>query len=758
MIWKDGIFLSEKTYSKMFRFDDINYQIAGSEDQSTMFLRYSKLLNSLDAGNLAQITIRNHKRNMVEFEHDVLFPMQADDLDEYRTEYNQILSEHANEDNGIVQEKYITITTTNQKDIQTVRNQFSRIATTLSSKMKELGSNLTAIDTRQRLRILHSFYRHGEEVQYAFDFRNAIRLGRDFRDYICPDSMEKQRDYLRIGKRYCRVLFFKSFASYISDAMIKEICDIDKDMFLTITVNPISMEEANHMADKQADRVDANIGKWQRSQNKNNNFSAILPYEYEQQRKECREFQEDIRTRDQRVFYTTITVAHVADTMEELEEDTESIRRIAQNKMCQLVPLMFQQLDGLNTTLPFGVKKIEADYTMTTEALAAFIPFNTRDVNHPHGIFYGKNVVSGNMILVNRLMLKNGNSFILGTSGAGKSMFGKNEIISLMLNSDADIIVIDPDREYRTLIEELGGEVINLSETSENHINAMDFRQAYDESVENAIKIKQSFVLSLCEEIIGSAIDSKARSLIDRCSGNIYRKYLKSGQKGSMPTLRDLYSELMQQQEQLGKDIALEIELYAKGSLNTFSEQTNVNTQSRLLCYDIHDMEEDLMTVGMLVVLDNIMNRISQNREDGKKTFIFIDEIYLLFQHPYTFKFLSKLWKRVRKYGGNCTGLTQNVEDVLQTKESRSLIANSELLVMLNQAPTDTVILADMLHIPETQLSYINGAEPGHGLLKVGSSLIPFANDFPTDTKLYQLMTTKPGEVFKQQQKEKAAG
>ena len=639
MIWKDGIFLSEKTYSKMFRFDDINYQIAGSEDQSTMFLRYSKLLNSLDAGNLAQITIRNHKRNMVEFEHDVLFPMQADDLDEYRTEYNQILSEHANEDNGIVQEKYITITTTNQKDIQTVRNQFSRIATTLSSKMKELGSNLTAIDTRQRLRILHSFYRHGEEVQYAFDFRNAIRLGRDFRDYICPDSMEKQRDYLRIGKRYCRVLFFKSFASYISDAMIKEICDIDKDMFLTITVNPISMEEANHMADKQADRVDANIGKWQRSQNKNNNFSAILPYEYEQQRKECREFQEDIRTRDQRVFYTTITVAHVADTMEELEEDTESIRRIAQNKMCQLVPLMFQQLDGLNTTLPFGVKKIEADYTMTTEALAAFIPFNTRDVNHPHGIFYGKNVVSGNMILVNRLMLKNGNSFILGTSGAGKSMFGKNEIISLMLNSDADIIVIDPDREYRTLIEELGGEVINLSETSENHINAMDFRQAYDESVENAIKIKQSFVLSLCEEIIGSAIDSKARSLIDRCSGNIYRKYLKSGQKGSMPTLRDLYSELMQQQEQLGKDIALEIELYAKGSLNTFSEQTNVNTQSRLLCYDIHDMEEDLMTVGMLVVLDNIMNRISQNREDGKKTFIFIDEIYLLFQHPYTFKF-----------------------------------------------------------------------------------------------------------------------
>lgn len=742
----------------MFRFEDINYQIAGRDDQSAMFLAYSRMLNSLDADNLAQITIRNHKRNMVEFERDVLFPMQGNPLDEYRKEYNQILSDHANEGNGIVQEKYITITTSNQKDIQSVRNQFSRISTTLSNKMKELGSNLTAVDTQERLQILHSFYRSGEETQFQFDFQKSMRLGRDFRDYICPDSIEKERDYLRIGKRYCRVLFFKSFSNYIDDTMIKEICDTDRDMVLTITVNPLSMEKANRLADTQTDRVETNIGKWQQRQNKANNFSAIIPYDLEQQRKECREFQEDLRTRDQRVFFATITIAHMADTLEELDADTDSIRRIAQNKTCQLVPLLFQQLDGLNTTLPFGLRKIEADYTMTTEALSAFIPFNTRDVNHPHGIYYGQNIVSGNMILVNRLMLQNGNSFILGLSGSGKSMFGKNEILSIMLNSDADVIIIDPEREYGRLVEELHGEVICLSETSDNHINAMEFRQAHDESIENTMKIKQSFILSLCEEIIGSEIDSKARSLIDRCSGNIYRRYIKSGQNEDMPTLKDLYSELMNQPEELGKDLALEIELYAKGSLNTFSEQTNVNTQSRLLCYDIHDMEDDLMTVGMLVVLDNVMNRISQNREDGKKTFIFIDEIYLLFHHQYSFKFLSRLWKRVRKYGGNCTGLTQNVEDVLQTQEARSLIANSELLVMLNQSATDRPILADMLHIPETQLSYITGAEPGHGLLKVGSALIPFANDFPEDTKLYQLMTTKQDEVFEQKQKEKAAG
>lgn len=756
-LWKDGIFQSGSTFSKMFCFDDINYQIAGKDAQKAMFRNYSKVLNSLEPDHLAQITIRNHKRNMVEFEKDVLFPMQHDALDLYRKEYNQILSDHANEGNGIVQEKYLTITTTGEKDIQSVRNQFSRISTVLGGKMKELGSELSPVDAKERLQILHSFYRNGEEAKFQFDLKESMKLGRDFRDYICPDYAEKGKDYLKLGEKYCRVLFFKNFSTYISDTMIKEICDIDRDLFLTITVNPLSTEKANQIANRHTDNVNASISRWQQRQNRAMNFSAVMPYHLELQRQECREFLEDLRTRDQRVFYTTITLAHMADTLEELNTDTKNIQSIVQNKTCQLAPLMFQQLDGLLTTLPFGLYRIYADYAMTTDALSTFIPFNTRDVNHPHGVYYGQNLVSGNMLLVNRLLLKNGNCFILGTSGSGKSMTGKNDILSLRLNSDADVIVIDPDREYGRLIEEFGGELICLSEVSKNHINAMEFCQAHDETLENAINRKQSFVLSLCTEIMGGNVDSKARSLIDRCSGNIYRNYLQSGQKGNMPTLKELYEEIKAQPEELGKEIALEIELYAKGSLNTFAQQTNVDTQNRLICYDIHEMEDDLMTVGMLVVLDNIMNRISQNREDGKKTYIFIDEIYLLFRHQYTFKFLSQLWKRVRKYGGNCTGLTQNVEDVLQTKEARTLIANSELLVMLDQSPTDRPILADMLKIPESQLSYITGVKPGHGILKVGSALIPFANEFPEDTELYKLITTKQDEVFQQKQ-EKAAG
>lgn len=505
--------------------------------------------------------------------------------------------------------------------------------------------------------------------------------------------------------------------------------------------------------------VETNITNWQLNQNKSNNYSAIIPYDLEQQRTESRIFLDDLQSRDQRMFMVTITMVHTADSLEELNRDTESLCGIARKKMCQIAPLTFQQLNGLNTTLPAGLKKLEIDTTMTTESLSAFIPFNTQDIEHPHGVPYGQNVVSGNMVLVDRTKLQNGNVFILGISGSGKSMAAKNDIISnrLRLGSDADIIIIDPDSEYWLLTKKLGGEVIELSETSNAHINAMDMCQAYDESIESTLRRKQGFVLSLCEEIVGGEkIDAKEKSLIDRCTGHIYREYIKSGFTSAVPTLENLYQELMTQNEEIGKEIALKIELYAKGSMDTFAQQTNVDTKSSLVCYDIHGLDKDLMTVGMLVILDNIMNRIAQNRENGRQTFIYIDEIYFLFLHEYSAEYLYKLWKRCRKYGAECIGITQNVEDVLRSQQARALIANSEFLILLNQSSTDRPVLAKLLNIPRTQLSHITGAKFGHGLLKIGNALIPFANEFPSDTELYSLMTTKPDEV--QMQKEKAVG
>ena len=383
--------------------------------------------------------------------------------------------------------------------------------------------------------------------------------------------------------------------------------------------------------------------------------------------------------------------------------------------------------------------------TLTTESLAVFMPFRVQEVYDKDGIYYGQNVISKNMIIADRRKLLNGNSFILGVSGSGKSFTGKNEITNLMLSSDADIIIIDPEREYAPLVRAMGGSVIEISATSSNHINAMDMSKDYGET--DPIIEKSQFLQSLCEQIIAGHHFSKGQqSIIDRCTENVYRYYQQGNYQGTPPTLADFRDELLKQPEPEAHSLALELELFTRGSLNTFAKQTNVNTDNRLVCYDILELGEQLRAIGMLVILDSIINRITKNRMKGKQTFIFIDEIYLLFMHEYSAQFLFKLWKRVRKYGAYCTGITQNVDDLLQSHTARTMLSNSEFIVMLNQAATDRVELAKLLNISDLQLSYITNVDAGHGLIKVGSNLVPFANKFPKDTKLYKLMTTKPGE------------
>lgn len=465
----------------------------------------------------------------------------------------------------------------------------------------------------------------------------------------------------------------------------------------------------------------------------------------EQQKKEMKEFLDDLTTRDQRMMFAVITLVHTADSKEQLDNDTEAILTTARKHLCQFATLKFQQMDGLNTAMPFGVRKIDCFRTLTTESLAVFMPFRVQDIFHENGIYYGQNVISKNMIIADRKQLLNGNAFILGVSGGGKSFAAKGEIVNDMLASDADIIIIDPEREYSPLVNALGGEIINISATSKNHINAMDMNKDYGDGA-NPVILKSEFIMSLCEQLVGGEIGAKQKSIIDRCTASVYRTYQQNDYRGTPPTLQDFREELLGQEEPEAQDIALAIELFTDGSLNTFAKETNVDTNNRLICYDILDLGKQLMPIGMLVVLDSILNRITQNRAKGRNTFIFIDEIYLLFQHEYSANFLFTLWKRVRKYGAFATGITQNVDDLLQSHTARTMLANSEFIIMLNQASTDRIELAKLLNISDLQMSYITNAEAGHGLIKVGSSLVPFANKFPKNTKLYRLMTTKPGE------------
>ena len=466
----------------------------------------------------------------------------------------------------------------------------------------------------------------------------------------------------------------------------------------------------------------------------------------ELQRKESKEFLDDLTTRDQRMMCATVTLVHMADSKEQLDSDTETLLSTARRHLCQLAVLKFQQMDGLSTVLPIGCRKINVIRTLTTESLAVFMPFKVQEICHANGIYYGQNAISNNMIIANRRFLLNGNSFILGVSGSGKSFTGKCEIANLILDGDSDIIIIDPEREYAPLVKAMGGEIIDISATSKNHINAMDMNADYGDG-EDPLILKSEFILSLCEQLIGNySLGAKEKSLIDRCTKNVYRNYRKRGYKGKVPTLKDFRAELLKQEEPEAQDIALAIELFTDGSLNTFAKETNVDVQNRLICYDILDLGKQLLPIGMLVVLDSILNRITANRAKGKNTFIFIDEIYLLFQHEYSANFLFTLWKRVRKYGAYATGITQNVDDLLQSHTARTMLANSEFVIMLNQASTDRIKLAELLNISDTQLSYITNVEAGRGLMKVGSALVPFVNKFPHN-KLYKLMTTKPGET-----------
>jgi len=745
-IWPDGIFQVGNKFSKCIRFSDINYAIASKADKTEMFLDYSELLNSFDTGATSKITINNKRINKAEFEHSILIPQKNDKLNSYRRDYNEmLLSKVTGSTNSVIQERYITVSV-HKKNIEEARTFFSRITNDISTHLNHIGSCTEELNAAERLHTFHDFYRVGEENHFRFDLKETVKKGHSFKDYICPDSFEFKKDHFVMGNKFGRVLFLKEYASYIKDSMITELTELGRNLMLSIDVIPVPTDEAVREMQNKLLGVETNVTNWQRRQNQNNNYSAVVPYDMEQQRKETREMLDDLTTRDQRLMFAVVTMVHLADSLEELDQDTDTLRSIARKHLCQLTTLNWQQAEGLNTVLPFGLRKIDALRTLTTEALAVLMPFKAQEIMEPGGVYYGQNVISKNLIVANRKELLNANGFILGVSGSGKSFAAKREIANIALSTNDDIIVIDPEREYHSLVNGLGGEVIHISATSQNHINALDMSEGYGDG-ENPVVLKSEFILSLCEQLIGAGkLSAKEKSVIDRCTAKVYKDYIRHGFKGEVPTLRDFHAELLRQPEPEAKDVALAIELFTEGSLNTFAKPTNVDVNSRIVCYDIRDLGKQLLPVGMLVVLDSIFNRIIKNRERGRNTWVYIDEIYLLFQHEYSANFLFTLWKRVRKYGASCLGITQNVSDLLQSHTARTMLANSEFLIMLNQAGTDRLELAKLLNISDNQLSYITNVDAGRGLLKCGGAIVPFMDNYPKDS-LYMLMTTKPSEI-----------
>ena len=748
-IWADGIFQVGHQFSKTWSFTDINYSIAGKDDKTAMFLDYCDLLNALASGASAKITLYNRRINKEEFERSVLLPLKEDGLDNYREEFNEMLRAQVTEsNNSIVRERYLTISVV-KRNIEEARTYFARVGTDLTTKLAALSSVAQELSLNERLRIFRDFFRPADPPAAEFDIHQKARRGQHFKDWLCPSSMEFTADHFKIDDRVGRVLYLQDFASYLKDSFVSELCDLDRELMLSIDILPIPTDEAARQLQNTLLGVETNVTNWQRKQNANNNWSAIVPYDMELQRKETKEMLDDLTTRDQRMMFGLVTLVHMAGTKEQLDDDTESLLSVARKHLCQLSTLRWQQRDGLDTVLPYGLQRIEALRTLTTESTAVLIPFHAQEIMQHKGMYYGQNAVSKNRIVVDRRQLLNGNSFRLGVSGSGKSMSAKEEIAQIALSTEDDILILDVESEFGHLVEAFGGEVIRISATSDTHINALDMDRAYGDE-RNPIVSKSEFVLSLFEQLIGSGlVTAKEKSILGRCTEQVYMPYVRNGYKGAVPTLKDFYRLLKMQPEPEAQWLALSSELFITGTLGTFAQPTNVDTKAQIIAYDIRELGEQLMPIGMLVTLDAIYNRVIQNWKRGHRTWIFCDEFYILFRYEYSANFFYKLWKRIRKYNGLITGMTQNVDELLRSDTARLMLANSEFLIMLNQSATDREELAKLLNISDTQLGYITNVPAGCGLIRCAGNLVPFTNSFPRNTQLYRLMTTKPDEQLK---------
>lgn len=740
-IYRDGVWLCGGRYSKMWRFQDVNYAVASEADQSEILMRYCSVINAWPDDAYVQVLTNNRRIDPVEFENTMLMHLRGDDMDRLREEYNQIVRERTEWSNNIFREKYIVISV-QRRSIEEARSFFARVGTELASGFGRLSSQLTELSSHDR--ILHDFFRSGEEQYFNFDLSQAMARGQDFRDYIAPDSLQFKSDHFIMGKKFGRVLFLKDYPNFLKDETIARLCEFPQNLMLSIQIVPVPMEEAVADMQKRVLAVETDITRWQQKQNANHNFSAEPPYEMQQMRQEMKALLDDLTSRDQRMVLVLVTLVHLADSYAQLNSDTEAITATARGDLCRFNTLHFQQEEGLNTALPYGLREIEAMRTMNTESAAALTPFSVQDVMDRGGIYYGRNAISRNSIICNRKLLLNGNGFYLGVPGSGKSMAAKWELMNVILNTDDDVLICDPEAEFGPVVDAVRGQNIRLAPDSTQHVNALELGKGY-EAGEKPVSLKSEFILTLYEHLLDVQTNGRrAKSIIDRAVLDLYEEFSK---KPQAPTLQDLYRILQCQKENLAKDIVLASEIFTKGSLNTFAQPTNVQLDNRVLCFNIRDLGQQLRPIGMLVLMEVVMMRVMQNRLRGKRTWIYFDELSVLFSYEWSTNFLDVSWKRYRKYGALASGIFQNLDQALDNEVAHSMISNSEFLVLLNQAASDRTKLAELLHISDTQLSYVTDSEAGRGLLKMGGSLVPFINDIPKDTQLYKLMSTRPGEV-----------
>ena len=756
---RDGICrVQDKYYSKTIRFYDINYQLAQNEDKNAIFENWCDFLNYFDSSIHFQLSFINHHSNMKEFESVIQIKPRHDAFDDVRMEYAQMLKNQlAKGNNGLVRTKYITFGV-EAENIREAKPKLERIETDILNNFKVLGVSAYPLDGRERLQIMYETFNPEEKVPFQFSFDQVMRSGMGTKDFIAPTSFlfKNGKDFM-MGNTIGAVSYLQILAPELTDRMLAEFLDMDRNLIVNLHIQSLDQMKAIKLVKSKVTDINRMKIEEQKKAVRSGYDMDIIPSDLNTYGGEAKRLLEDLQSRNERMFLVTIVFLNTAKTKQELDNAVFQTAGIAQKYNCSLRRLDYMQEPGLMSSLPLGLNLIPIKRALTTTSTAIFVPFTTQELfMEGESLYYGLNALSNNMIMVDRKKLKNPNGLILGTPGSGKSFSAKREITNAFFVTQDDIIIGDPEGEYYPLVNALGGQVIHISPTSHDYINPMDINLDYSDD-DNPLGFKSDFILSLCELIMGSrnGIEAEEKSVIDRCLPLVYQKYFEAPVPENMPILGDLYDCLRQQKEVQAQRIATALEIYVNGSLKVFNHRTNVELNNRIVCFDIKDLGKQLKKLGMLIVQDQVWNRVTVNRAVHKSTRYYIDEFHLLLKEEQTAAYSVEIWKRFRKWGGIPTGITQNIKDLLASREIENIFENSDFIYMLNQAAGDRQILAKQLNISPHQLSYVTNSGEGEGLIFYGSTIIPFKDKFDKSLRLYSLMTTKVSDLEQQERRKR---
>lgn len=747
-IFADGIWRSGEVFSQMWRISDINFSMLSDSNKRILQSQYGVVYAGIPSDCWAKFCITSQHMDEKSFRKSILYQPEHDGHDDLRQEKNDHLIACASDVGNVIQQKFLIISTV-KRNVREARDRLRQIQGHLISSLSALGCTVTNVTCNERLEILHNFFRIGEEGHFQFDLSECQRLGNDFKSAVCPDTLNFKRSHIEIDGRFAKCMSISHFPQQLNDRFITTLLQQVPYIILSIDVVPVEPEDAMQALEEVRMAVDAEKARFNRRAVDKLDFTASIPPRTLAQEETMKRYYADITEDDQQMMLSMLSVAYFADSLEDLALETDALKATAVNYNCRFTELFFQQEDAFNTAMPYGLRRLENVHTMVTKNVTALVPFNTQEVLVPGGIYYGVNDMSGNLIVGLRTELMNGNAMILATSGSGKSMFTKQEIMELFLRfPKARFYLVDPENEYRPLVEELGGIVVDISVESRTYLNPLEYKpEPGSDTLPNEAKVE--FILSLCEQIMGKNngyIGDK--SIIDNSLRNIYAPYVKANYEGDCPTLHDLWKDLKEQPLERAKEIALALEVYVNGSLSMFAKPTNVDMTNRLICFNIQSLGGQLKAVAMLYMLEFINTRVmtTERSSSACATWVYFDEIYLLLQNELSAHFLFTSWKRFRKYNAFATGITQNIEDCLSNSTAYAMLANSEFVCMLRQTK-DIDHVVELYGLSDIQRNYLLKARPGQGILKMGNALIPFVNDYPKNTKSYRLLTTKPGEL-----------